>query len=181
MYEILYFMGGLGSPFTTDDQDPRILRTAGGSKVRLLGNVREIFHDLQYDEQWWNTLVGISSKTDQPEWARELLEKFIIFDTDSTNETNAECPSFPMKQVFTPEICELAQDPKVQHFERILQNSPGKPKYQDCIFFDNELGNCRQVAKLGVTVCYCPNGVTKSDWDAAIANFPRSNGKVIGK
>ncbi len=183
MYEILYFMGGRGSPFTTDDQDPRILRTAGGNAVRLLGNVRGVLHELQYDEKWWSTHVGISSRTDQPDWARELLEKFIIFQDDRIGNDNriAEYPPFPMNQVFTPEICELAKDSKVEHFERILKNAPGRPKYQDCLFFDNELGNCRQVAKLGVTVCYCPNGVTQSDWDSAIANFPRVNGKVIGK
>jgi len=188
MYEILYFMGGRGSPFTPDDKDPRILRTAGGSEVKLLGNVRGIFYELQYSEQWWDTNIGISSRTDQPEWARELLEKFIIFSDDCNHSTcsgggNAKYkyPPFPMKQVLTPEICELAKDSKVQHFERILKNAPGKPKYQDCLFFDNELGNCREVAKLGVTVCYCPKGVTQSDWDEAIKNFPCINGKIIRK
>ena len=176
MYEIVYFMGGQGSPFSPDDQDPSILRTRGGNPVKLLGNVRDVLYELQYDPKWWDTHVGISSRTDEPNWARELLEKFQIY-----KNKDAEYPPFPMKQVFTTEICELAQDSKVLHFERILKNSPGKPKFGDCLFFDNELGNCRQVAKLGVTVCYCPKGVTKDDWETAIARFPNTNGKVIGK
>jgi magnesium-dependent phosphatase 1 len=178
MYEIMYYMGGKGSPFTIDDDDPNILRTAGGNPVTLLGHVRSVFHELQYDEKWWNTKIGISSRTDEPNWARELLQKFII---DEGKKEKDEYPPFPMNQVFTSEICELAHDSKVLHFERIIENAPGRPKFQDCLFFDNELGNCLQVAKLGVTVCYCPRGVTKDDWDTAISNFPCSNGKVIGK
>lgn len=178
MYEILYFMGGQGSPFAVDDQDPSILRTSGGNPVKLLGNVRDVMYELQYDPKWWHTHVGISSRTDEPNWARELLEKFQIYKDGEDAELG---PPFPMKQVFTTEICELAHDSKVLHFERILKNSPGKPKYSDCLFFDNELGNCRQVAKLGVTVCYCPKGVTKNDWETAIDRFPNTNGKVIGK
>jgi magnesium-dependent phosphatase 1 len=175
MYELLYYSGGRGSPFTPDEKDSRIMRTVGGEKVRLLGQVREVMYELQYEEHWWETQVGISSKTDEPNWARELLDKFIIGDEGQEN------PPFPLKQVFTPEICELARDSKVQHFERILRNAPGKPKYTDCLFFDNELGNCRQIAALGVTVCYCPKGVTRESWEEAIYNFPSSNGKIIGK
>lgn len=180
MYEILYFQGGQGSPFTKDDKDPAILRTKGGAPVKLLGNVRDVMYELQYDSKWWGTHIGISSRTDEPNWARELLEKFQIYNT-AGDANNSEYTPFPMKQVFTMGICELAHDSKVQHFERIIQNAPGNLKFEDCLFFDNELGNCRQVAKLGVTVCYCPNGVTKEDWEVAIASFPKTNGKVIGK
>ena len=199
MYEILYYSQGQGSPFTLDEYDTDIVRTVAGEPVKLLGSVRDVLYELQYDEKWWNTNVGISSKTDEPNWARELLETFIIGTTNNgqgeekkknnVNDMNIVVaegeeeayPPFPMGQVFTNEICELAYDSKVSHFERILQNASGKPKYQDCLFFDNELGNCQQVAKLGVTVCYCPRGVTKEDWDSAIQNFPCTNGKIIGR
>jgi hypothetical protein len=40
------------------------------------------------------------------------------------------------------------------------------------VFFDNERGNCNTVAKLGVTVVYCPNGVTQEDWDNVLAKYP---------
>mmetsp|Transcript_25519 Transcript_25519/g.31435 ORF Transcript_25519/g.31435 Transcript_25519/m.31435 type:complete len:325 (-) Transcript_25519:1161-2135(-) len=177
MYELLYFSNGKGSPFTRDEYNPNLLRSVGGEPIQLLGNVRNVMNELQYDEKWWNTKIGISSRTDEPNWARELLDKFIIDEEDG----DEKYPPFPLQQIFTKEICELAHDSKVNHFERILKNSPGRPKYEDCLFFDNELGNCRQIAKLGVTVCYCPHGVTQDAWDLAVSNFPNSNGKVIGK
>ncbi len=182
MYEILHFMNGKGSPFTPDENDPKILRTAGGEPVKLLGYVRQALYELQYEEKWWNTYVGISSRTDQPKWAKELMEKFIIESEEGRGNNEKEIyPPFSMKQVFTDEICELAHDSKVLHFERILKRAPGKPKYTDCLFFDNELGNCQQVAKLGVTVCYCPRGVSEEDWNSAVENFPKTNGKIIGR
>ena len=187
MYEILHFNNGQGPPFTLDPKSPKIVRTVNGQPIHLLGNVREILYELQYKEKWWNTIVGISSRTDEPNWARELMEKFIIGNENEKDGDSSSSemmyPPFPMEQVFSKEICELSpHDSKVHHFERIIQNAPGmKPKYEDCLFFDNELGNCQQVAKLGVTVCYCPKGVTERDWIDAIENFPRCNGKIIGR
>eukprot|EP00586_Coscinodiscus_wailesii_P010930 CAMPEP_0172514708 /NCGR_PEP_ID=MMETSP1066-20121228/262159_1 /TAXON_ID=671091 /ORGANISM="Coscinodiscus wailesii, Strain CCMP2513" /LENGTH=233 /DNA_ID=CAMNT_0013295481 /DNA_START=204 /DNA_END=902 /DNA_ORIENTATION=- len=175
MYELLYFSGGKGAPFTPDPTNPHRLRTVGGESVRLLGDVRRIMFELQYDEMWWNTRVGISSRTDQPVWARELLDKFVIDDSEDASSL----PAFPLRQVFTPELCELAKDDKREHFERILVNAPGNLKFTDCLFFDNELGNCQAVARLGVTVCYCPRGVTREAWELAVDKFPSSNGKVI--
>lgn len=187
-YEILHFMGGKGSPFTTDDQDKSILRSSGGDPVRLLGNVRDVMYELYYDSKWCNTDIGISSRTDEPNWARELLDKFLIYkmasDNDNINNNKNDdekhLPPFQLKEVFNNDICVLKDDSKAQHFEQIIKNAPGKPKYEDCLFFDNELGNCRQIANLGVTVCYCPKGVTIVDWNTAISNFPTRNGKVIG-
>jgi magnesium-dependent phosphatase 1 len=97
--------------------------------------------ELQYDEMWWNTRVGISSRTDQPVWARELLDKFVIdYPEDGASSS---LPAFPLRQIFTPELCELAKDDKREHFERILSNAPCNLKFTDCMFFDNELGNCQ--------------------------------------
>lgn len=181
MYELLYFSEGKGAPFTPDEKDPKIMRTVGGEAVRLLGHVREVVYELQYDEYWWGTHVGISSRTDEPNWARELLDKFMIVGSGpgGGSDDDAQYPPFPIGQIFTPEICELASDSKVGHFERILENAPGNPKFTDCLFFDNELGNCQSIARLGVTVCFCPKGVTREAWKLAMANFPCSDGNII--
>ena len=118
-------------PFSTDEKDYIILWTKGGDTVRLFGNVRDVMYELQHDPKWWNThVVG----TGEPNWARELLDKLQIY----KNEEEAE---YPMKQAFTAEYCELAHYSMVLHFERILQNAPCKPKFGDCLFFDNKLGN----------------------------------------
>ena len=68
----------------------------------------------------------------------------------------------------------------MKHFERIIKNSGDGTSMKDILFFDNELGNCRQIASLGVTVCYCPEGVTSKAWEMGLASFPSNNGKVVG-
>jgi len=86
MYELLYYSGGKGAPFTysPDYATDGTLLTRGGEPVRLLGNVRDVLRTLYCDNTtttttpWSNVQVGISSRTDQPEWANELLEKFTI-------------------------------------------------------------------------------------------------------
>ena len=40
------------------------------------------------------------------------------------------------------------------------------------LFFDNERGNCRDVASIGVTVAYVPDGVTAAAWDHARELYP---------
>lgn len=192
MYELLMFGDG-GSPFRKDSKNSKDLLSCTGTRVRLIGDVRRIMFDLKYNPQWSSTRVGISSRTDEPNWARELLEKFTIdqrdgLHTDSlaleglTNQKNTELSdihSFPLIDAFTPELCELAKDSKLQHFERILKNAGSNIKMEDILFFDNEMGNCRQVASLGVTVCYCPDGVTTREWDLSISKFPVNNGQII--
>jgi len=192
MYELL-MVGDGGSPFTQDSTNPKVLRTCTGRPVRLIGDVRRIMFELMHDPRWASTRIGISSRTDEPSWARELLEKFTIdendFDDDDSRIVAAECLaarpplgstfSFPLKQVFTPMLCELAKDSKIDHVERILLNAGDGISMRDILFFDNEFGNCRQVAKIGVSVCYCPEGVTNEHWKKAIASFPSNNGKII--
>ena len=175
MYELVYFSGGRGAPFTPDPSDPKQLRTIGNEPVYLLGNVREIFQELYQGGKgrFEGVQVGISSRTDEPDWARELLLKFKI--------KNDEGTSFSLGDVFENSCgpIEIEKDSKVEHFHRIC-NSCGV-KMEEILFFDNELGNCRQVAQLGVTVAYCPDGVTSEIWRYALDEaFPVSDGRVIG-
>jgi magnesium-dependent phosphatase 1 len=174
MYELLYFSGGAGAPFTKspDYEKDGTLLTRKGEPVRLLGQVREIMQELYCNpEKWKNTRVGISSRTDQPEWARELLQKFTI----NKNSTTAE--SFALEEIMQGPI-EIRKDSKEQHFQRI--SSTTGVAMQDILFFDNERGNCREVSKLGVVVGYCPDGVTKQIWDVSLQAFPTAPGKVVG-
>lgn len=184
MYELLYFSGGAGAPFTKSPEyetDGTIL-TCKSEPVRLLGQVREVMRELYCERagKWQNTQVGISSRTDQPDWARELLEKFTI--TTQARKKNkwkgsGEQDSFCIQDVMNGPI-EMQSDSKVQHFERISAQT-GVP-FEDILFFDNERGNCREVAKLGVVVAYCPDGVSKLLWDISLKAFPTASGKVVG-
>jgi hypothetical protein len=83
----------------------------------------------------------------------------------------------PLETVFTGPW-ELSFDAKTQHFERISQSTG--VALENMLFFDNEAGNCRAVSKQGVSVCYCPNGVTREAFDKAIECFPCAHGQVVG-
>ena len=50
---------------------------------------------------------------------------------------------------------------------------------KDMIFFDNEYGNCRTVAGIGVTVLYTPDGVTRKGFEEAMEKFP-APGEILG-
>jgi len=83
-----------------------------------------------------------------------------------------------MRDVFRGPI-EMRHDSKVRHFQRIASRT-GVP-VSDILFFDNEIGNCRQVAKLGVVVVYCPDGVTWHLWETALRAFPNAaSGQILG-
>ena len=135
--------------------------------------MRELYCD---KATWGQTLVGISSRTDQPEWARELLKKFTItIHKDDEGRNDAE--TFAMTDVMKGPM-EIKQDSKVRHFERIAAQTGVDMK--DILFFDNERGNCNDIAKLGVVVVYSPDGVTSQLWESALKAFPGASGQVLG-
>ena len=153
--------------------------------MQLLGDTRNILHELVYEERWHSTAVGISSRTHPPSWANELLSLFSIYD----DQNKDDMLSVSMKEVFAPELCILDRDmDKASQFEVLLQRANDllrgptgnkRIQFKDAIFFDNEAGNCKQVARLGVTAVYTPKGLTRDAWENGLANFPYSNG-VLG-
>ena len=193
LFELLTSENGKGSPFTSTKFDNTnipgtLLKSSGGETMRLLGDTRKILHRLYYEEAWFPTMVGISSRTDRPDWAEELLDKFTIYDQASLEEL----PQFSMRDVFTPELCILDKSiEKDQQFHSLkqrannllsqtgsIQATPKKLRFQDILFFDNEAGNCTAVAKLGVTVVYCPSGLDDKVWEEGLKHFPST--KVLG-
>jgi magnesium-dependent phosphatase 1 len=202
MYELLYFSGGAGAPFTPPPPPPEdattsvsthsdpngitTLLTCKGEPVYLLGNVAEIMRELYLDPIWQTVKVGISSRTNEPNWARELLQEFKIttamLTTTTTSTTLTTTPPvsyFTLENVLEGGPIEMASDSKVHHFERISATT-GIP-YSEMLFFDNEYKNCEQVAQLGVTVAYCPDnkGVDFAIWHAAIDGYPAPIGQII--
>ncbi len=170
MYEIVYFMGGQGAPFREDPKNKGRLLTVGNQPVQLLGDVRAVFDEIHREPKFYGVLIGVSSRTDEPDWARELLEKFKVSDKTSDGPIR-------LIDVLNGPI-EIAKDSKVEHFRRIHLETG--IDYQDMVFFDNEYGNCEKVASLGVSVVYCPNGVTNKLWKQCLeTEFPRSDGSVI--
>jgi magnesium-dependent phosphatase 1 len=179
MYELLYFSNGVGAPFTYSSNyaTDGTIYTRGGEPVRLLCQVRDILRELHvHKESWEHALVGISSRTDQPDWAHELLQKFTItFRKEDEGKPDAD--SFSVRDVIQGPI-EIAKDSKVDHFKRIAAQTG--VAMQDILFFDNERCNCRDVAELGVVVVYSPDGVTNTLWEHALQEFPTASGQILG-
>lgn len=78
-------MGGRGAPFREDPSNQDRLLTAGNKPVDLLGDVRSVFEEIYREPSFDGVLIGVSSRTDEPDWARELLAKFRV--TNSRNNT----------------------------------------------------------------------------------------------
>lgn len=179
MYELLYFSGGIGAPFTHSPNyaTDGTIYTHGGEPVRLLCQLRDVLRELHVDRETWDhALVGISSRTDQPDWARELLQKFTIT-IHKEDEGKPDADSFALQDVVKGPI-EIAKDSKVEHFKRIAaQTGVAMP---DILFFDNERCNCRDIAELGVVVVYSPDGVTSELWEHALQAFPNASGQILG-
>jgi magnesium-dependent phosphatase 1 len=209
VFEIL--MNEDRAPFSINERDHvpgTTLKTAKGKHTfELLGDSRTILYELYCQERWYPTLVGISSRTDPPEWAHELLAQFSIYNDDNAKNKNngknnqeEEAIAIPshvdvdaiisMKDIFTSSLCILDKTmDKATQFERLLVSANNllastphkkKLKFKDMIFFDNEAGNCKQVAKLGVTCVYTPKGVTRQAWENGLNNFPSSSNRVLG-
>ena len=66
-----------GAPFTPDG-DAMVAQS--GERVVLLGAARDILRQLRTTDDWSGTKVAISSRTDEPAWAAELLDKFRVDD-----------------------------------------------------------------------------------------------------
>ena len=162
----MYELWGGGAPFS--DNGDGTLADKSGVTVRLLGAVREVLSALHCSDEWSGTVVGIASRTDEPAWAQACLEQFTLPD--------GRGGTLPMKRVFSVE--EIHKGNKAGPLRSIAQATG--IELERMLFFDNERGNCRDVAPLGVTCCYCPEGVTAEIWRLALENFPVPRGKMVG-
>ena len=147
-----------GAPFEPDGD---AMLSQSGERVVLLGAARDILRQLRTTDDWSGTKVAISSRTDEPAWAAELLDKFRVDDMVLGDCFDAR---------------EITKESKSSHFRRLKEKY--ECDYEDMLFFDNEYGNCQDVSSIGVSVCYCPDGVTRGAWDLALESFP-SPGEII--
>lgn len=160
MYELLYGSGG--APFSLrSDGD---LKDRSGNHIQLIGDVRQIMHELKTDPKWKDTKIAIASKCNEPNWADECLDKFELPD------------KIKLRSVFHPDLIEVYFGCKENHLKAIASKS--KIDLKDMIFFDNQMDNCRDVANIGVTVSYTPNGVTRQAFDKVLAAYP-APGQII--
>ena len=164
MYELAW--DGYGhAPFERIDDTK--MKSKLNKVVTLIGDVSELLDEFVLSEEWAKTTqLAISSRTDVPEWAEELLEKFTLPQSGKSLKDAIVGP------------WEISGDSKTNHFQRLAKRTG--VALQDMVFFDNESGNCRSIARLGVTVGYCPNGIKRGIWANTMAAFPNTDGSVVG-
>ncbi len=159
MYEL---WGRGGAPFTpTGDGN---LKDRAGNKVSLMGDVRNILTELATEDRWKDTKVAIASRCDEPSWAAECIKKFRLNQglklddaIDGPREIHKGCKTIHLKNISKQTGVAL----------------------EDMVFFDDQYGNCRDVASIGVTAVYTPDGLTRKAFDEALDKFP-SKGKILG-
>lgn len=150
----MYQLWGGGPPFKGDGRSHMTDRS--GTKVRLLGDVRNVLHELHTHEKWSDTKLAWVSCTDEPEWAEQLLRQFIVAEDITLGSV------VHSSQIF--------KENKRQHFKQLKAQFP-QIRYEEMLFFDNEMYNIRNVAPLGVKCVYCPDGVTKEAWEEGLGMF----------
>ena len=160
MYEL---WGGGGAPFKL--QSDGNLKDRGGTVVSLIGDVKNIMREFKMDPKWSEAVIAVASSCDEPSWARECIKKFPVSDTHKLSD------------VFHPENIEIYKRNKAKHLQAIAKQTGHA--LNEMIFFDNQYGNCQDVAKAGVTVVYTPEGVTRKAFDEGLAKFP-APGEIIG-
>ena len=156
-YPDMYMLWGGGAPFelrSDGDLDDR-----NGQRVYLLGAVRDILYELKTDARWEGAVVAVASCTDEPDWAQECMRKFEVGPVGS---------GVMIKDVMQLE--EIRKNNKRVHLTNIAEATG--LDFSEMLFLDNERGNCMDVASLGVTVAFVPEGVTAGSWQRALEAFP---------
>lgn len=150
-----------GAPFKRGDREGRLVIDRAGEAVRLMGASHDIFRELLTAEHFRGCEVAYVSRCDRPAWAAVCLQMF------------EAVPGVPLVEV--ADYSEIYAGTKAQHF-RAVHKASGVP-YRDMLFFDNEMRNCRDVAPLGVTCAYAPDGMTAEAWEAGLAKHAKEAAK----
>lgn len=152
----MYQLWGGGAPFQHASNGCDLIDSAGTS-VRLLGISSQILHELKTELSLHDVKVAWVSCTDEPDWAVECLAKF------RTHPGNV-----PLNRI--ADSVQIFKANKQAHFGNIKKAHPDIA-YSEMLFFDNEMGNIRNVSKLGVKCVYCPDGVTEKAWAEGLSLF----------
>ncbi len=113
--------------------------------IRCYDDVEAI---LQYCEQQ-EIPMALASRTEQPAWARQLLELLTLTHRFA--------------------YAEIYPSSKVRHFAALHQTSG--IAYERMLFFDDEMRNIREVGELGVTSVHVANGMTTELFRTSLDRF----------
>mmetsp|Transcript_37400 Transcript_37400/g.81439 ORF Transcript_37400/g.81439 Transcript_37400/m.81439 type:complete len:172 (-) Transcript_37400:126-641(-) len=144
-----------GAPFS--HRSGRVYDSSG-VEIKLIGDSKAILEELATQAKWKSSRVGYASRTEYPEWANECLRHIEVGAGIHMNEVLR-----PLKEIYPGK--------KTTHFQK-MHKATGIA-FKDMIFFDNENRNCVDVAPLGVTCVYTPNGMTTAKWKEGLAAFAK--------
>ncbi len=113
---------------------------ARGKIVNLYPDTMKIFQIIEDN----NIPMAIASRTEEPEWARQLLNLLGIRE------------KFKYEEIFP--------DSKVTHFNNLHEKS-GIP-FKEMIFFDDEPRNTIEVGDLGVHCSLIKSGINMNDFES---------------
>jgi magnesium-dependent phosphatase 1 len=132
----------LSPPFRKRQQR---IEDRNGRRIRLYDDVLAILDHC--DAQ--RLPMALASRTEQPAWARELIEHLEI----TRRFRHAEI--YPAS--------------KQRHFAA-LRDCSGI-EYDHMLFFDDETRNIREVGELGVTAIFVEHGLTRSLFDESLRRY----------
>ena len=119
-----------------------------GKRIRLYDDVESVL-DRCDDE---GIPMALASRTEQPPWARQLIELLGIADR------------FHFQEIYPSS--------KLRHFDALNQSSA--IAFADMVFFDDEMRNIREVSTLGVQCEFVEDGLNETLFDQAMARYAGS-------
>lgn len=156
-----------GKPFKEDPHDPCTMVDRSGTRVKLIGETRNLLQKLAFSSQWNSdnekTYLAISSTCDYPEWAKELLSKYKI-------PTGEDGRTVPMGSLF--QSVHIYYDSKANHHLKILKDihkmDSTVSDAKQMLFFDNQMNNIRDVSNAGIPSCYAPQGMVANVFEKGL-------------
>jgi len=115
----------------------------GQRHIRLYDDVRPILSQCDAHQ----IPFAIASRTEQPDWARQLLDLLAVTDRFA--------------------YAEIYPSSKLRHFEALRESSG--VEFADMVFYDDEMRNIREVSDLGVTCIHVPDGLDEALFQHGLA------------
>ena len=128
-----------------------------GTPITVFDGASHALSEINRMKKDWPLQVAISSRTDEPSWAFQLMKWLVA--SDGT----------PLSKCFDENLIEISYMDKSKHFES-LNRKTGIP-FDQMAFFDNEYWNIKSVSSLGVKCYHTPDGMTKEAWIQALEDF----------
>ncbi|KAJ3411056.1 hypothetical protein HDV05_002847 [Chytridiales sp. JEL 0842] len=143
-----------GPPFTITGSHGHIVRDPHANEVKLFDEVPAILHALkEYADTHPHRLlnIAIASRSPATEWAHHIVSSLKVPHPDHHSDpTSSPTTAPPLKAMrhFFGQI-EIYPTEKTKHFQAIT--TANRIGHADCLFFDDEGRNIRDLSKVGVT------------------------------